>query len=165
MKSVGCSLFIFFILLLSLDATSLRIIGMGSLDLIVEDESNRINLFDYGGNIAGLYGDEMGSFIETYVTYGTIRNSDFNGERDPQVTYWGDNIPTDIMFAGFNTTSLEGIPVGAVCTYRMSEGYAFSGTGAYSCRKSESEISEFNESMIRSALIKCEYTENRKNCK
>lgn len=153
MKKLYFSLFFIFILFSGMFATPLRIIGMGSLDLIVEDESNRINLFDYGGNIAGLYEDEMGSSIETYVTYGTIRNSDLNGPRDPQITYWGDNIPTDIMFLGFNTASLEGIPVGAVCTYRMSEGYAFSGAGAYSCRKSKFEISEFNESMPMGVVI------------
>ncbi len=153
MKSVGCSLFTFFVLLLSLDATPLRIIGMGSLDLIVEDESNRINLFDYGGNVAGLYGDDMGSSIETYVTYGAIRNSDLNGPRDPKITYWGDNIPTDIILLRYNTTSLENIPVGAVCTYRMSEGYAFSGAGAYSCRKTKFEISEYNQSMPIGGII------------
>ena len=123
---------------------------MGSLDLIIEDESNRINLFDYGKNVAGLYGDENGSSIETYITYGYITNSDSSGARDPEISYWGVNLPSvglsvlsDIRIGVDALPSIAGIPTGVIFTSRMEKGYAFSGSGAFSSTKTKSAISRF----------------------
>lgn len=132
----------------SVYATSVRIIGMGSLDLIIEDESNRINLFDYGKNVAGLYGDENGSSIETYITYGYITNSDSSGTRDPEISYWGVPLPTDIFeppqdikIKVNSLSSITGIPVGANVTYRTEGGFAFNCSGAFSSTRAKNDSS------------------------
>ena len=41
---------------------------MGDLSIVVEDESNMINLWDFGGNPAGFLADEKGSVIRTDVS-------------------------------------------------------------------------------------------------
>lgn len=140
---------ILFLLCSSLYATPVRIIGMGSLDLIIEDESNRINLFDYGKNVAGLYGDENGSSIETYITYGNIKSSDSSGTRDPEISYWGVPLPADIfeppqdikIKVNFLSSSMLGIPVGANVTYRMEGGFAFNCSGAFSSTRAKNDSS------------------------
>ena len=141
MKFFISVLLLFFMLFLSMNATPLRIIGMGSLDLIVEDESNKINLFDYGKNVAGLYDDERGSSIESYITYGRVKYSDTSGTTEPEISYWGINLPDyfslpiDIENAMKTLAFLEGIPTGGIVTFRTEGGFAFCGMGAYSSKK------------------------------
>jgi len=138
--------FVLFLMVPSVGATSLRIIGMGSLDLVVEDESNRINLFDYGQNVAGFYSDEMGSSIETYVIHGTVGNSDSSGTREPETNYWGINLPyldlsapVDIGIGSNTFSSLSGIPTGVQFNHRAENGFAFGAIGAYSSSSSKYE--------------------------
>ncbi len=44
-------------------ATKSRLSGMGDLSIVIEDESNMINLWDFGGNPAGLLNDESSSVV------------------------------------------------------------------------------------------------------
>ncbi len=39
---------------------SLRLAGMGNLMLVIEDEQNEINLYDFGNNVAGIIEDDTG---------------------------------------------------------------------------------------------------------
>jgi hypothetical protein len=62
---------VIFLLLLSVSvflnnhacATRSRLMGMGDLSTVIEDESNIINLWDFAGNPAGLLADERGSIL------------------------------------------------------------------------------------------------------
>ncbi len=45
-------------------ATRSRLSGMGELSIVIEDESNMINLWDFAGNPAGFLADEKGSVIK-----------------------------------------------------------------------------------------------------
>ncbi len=105
-------------------ASPVRIIGMGMTDLILEDESNRINLYDFGGNVAGLYTDERGSSLEGFLSYGSVSYSDTSGSLEPEITRWGGFIPTDIVLSVNTFTALGGLPAGGVFTYRSPAGYA-----------------------------------------
>lgn len=44
-------------------STKSRLSGMGDLSIVIEDESNLINLSDFTGNPAGLLEDEKGSVM------------------------------------------------------------------------------------------------------
>jgi len=44
-------------------ATQSRLSGMAELSIVIEDESNMINLWDFAGNPAGLLSDERGSVV------------------------------------------------------------------------------------------------------
>jgi hypothetical protein len=46
-------------------ATESRLSGMGDLSIVIEDESNMINLWDFAGNPAGFLADEKGSVIRS----------------------------------------------------------------------------------------------------
>jgi hypothetical protein len=50
-------------------ATKSRLSGMGDLSIVIEDESNMINLWDFAHNPAGLLGDETGSVISGDFLY------------------------------------------------------------------------------------------------
>lgn len=159
MKKLYFSLFFIFILFSGMFATPLRIIGMGSLDLIVEDESNRINLFDYGRNVAGLYNDERESSIKSYITYGKIKYSDTSGTTGPEISYWGINLPDyfsppiDIENTMKTLAFLEGIPTGGIVTFRTEGGFAFCGMGAYSSKKIKLETFVIDASSPIGCLI------------
>ncbi len=147
MRKIIIAGFAFFLIISNVRATSVRIIGMGSLELIVEDETNRVNLFDYGKNVAGFYRDEVESSIEAYITRGNISNSDSSGTGEPEVSYWGVNLPYLDFFSalidlgtGVNTFSSEyGIPAGVKFNYRTEDGFAIGGSGAYSSSNSRYE--------------------------
>ncbi len=129
-----CAAICIFLLLccLHMYATPARIIGMGFLDLIVDDESNRLNLFDYGRNIAGLYSDERSSTVYTSIAYGTVKQSDPRGTRESEITYWGTALPTETSMMVGTFSQFPGVPIGAVVTYRREDGLAVSGRGLYS---------------------------------
>lgn len=118
-------------------ASPVRIIGMGMIDLILEDESNRINLYDFGGNVAGLYADERGSSVEGFLSYGNVSYSDSGGSLEPEITRWGGFLPTKAAVSVNTFTTFGGLPAGGVFTYRSPEGYAavaktmYSSTSAY----------------------------------
>jgi hypothetical protein len=52
-------------------ATKSRLLGMGDLSIVIEDESNMINLWDFAHNPSGLLGDESGSVIRGDFLYST----------------------------------------------------------------------------------------------
>ncbi|KPK74938.1 MAG: hypothetical protein AMJ89_05150 [candidate division Zixibacteria bacterium SM23_73] len=52
-------------------ATKSRLSGMGDLSIVIEDESNMINLWDFARNPAGLLNDESGSVIRGNFLYST----------------------------------------------------------------------------------------------
>jgi len=145
MKNFNILFFIFLLLFSNLYATPVRIIGMGSLDLVVEDESNLINLFDYGRNVAGLYTDERGSSFESYFSYGNIEYQDSSGTIEPAVSYLGINLPSYFNITMNSLTDVSGIPVCAIFTYRTEKGLAYSGCGAYSSNKWEYDSQDMEE--------------------
>jgi len=51
-------------------ATEVRLSGMGELGLVVRDETNQISLFRFGRNVAGLFADESLSTAKGDVSYG-----------------------------------------------------------------------------------------------
>ena len=57
-------------------ATRSRLLGMGDLSIVIEDESNMINLWDFAHNPAGLLTDEKGSVIRADLSWDAydIRN-------------------------------------------------------------------------------------------
>jgi hypothetical protein len=131
-------LFVLFIFC-HIQATPVRIVGMGMLDLIVDDESNRINLFDYGLNIGALYDDERYSSLESYIVHGNVSYSDSGGERDPKISYWGINLPSSLAYSIVSLSYLEGVPTGASVTYRTDKEIAVNVSGFYSKAESEYE--------------------------
>jgi hypothetical protein len=120
-------------------ATPVRIIGMGTIDLVIEDESNRINLYDFGGNVAGLYSDERGSSAEGFISYGHVSSSDSNGPREPEVTRWGGFLPMDGGISVNTFTAFGGVPAGGLFTYRSPQGYAAVAKAMYSSTSSHYE--------------------------
>lgn len=62
---------------------SVRLLGMGGLDLCVPDESNELNAHDFGGNIAGVLDDGELWVVETWMGSHrqTADRSDFGAER------------------------------------------------------------------------------------
>jgi len=50
-------------------ATRSRLSGMGDLSIVIEDESNMINLWDFAGNPAGFLADEKGSITRGDVLW------------------------------------------------------------------------------------------------
>jgi hypothetical protein len=142
MKKVSQAL-IFFLLISGLYASSVRIIGTGSLDLIVEDESNKLNLFDYGGNIAGLYNDERGSSVETYLAYGESKHVDKLRDIIIKRKSWGfyepkswKSLPFSEPIHGFLFFTLNSdIPSGVSVTHRFERGFALSYSDRYFQRR------------------------------
>lgn len=123
-------------------STPVRIIGMSAIDLLIEDESNRINLYDFGGNVAGLYGDERGSSFEGFLSYGRVSFSDSSGGLEPEITRWGGFLPTDASVTVNTFTALGGLPAGGVFTYRSPQGYAAAARAMYSSTSTYYESSE-----------------------
>ena len=54
----------------SVQATEVRLSGMGELGLVVRDETNQVSLFRFGRNVAGLFADESLSTAKGDVSYG-----------------------------------------------------------------------------------------------
>jgi len=84
---LGCLVFSF------AQATEVRLSGMGDLRLVVQDETNPITLFRFGGNPAGVVGDETTSTYKLDFSYGG-RTSSTAGRTD-SVDYkvFGDVLP------------------------------------------------------------------------
>jgi len=104
--------------------TELRLMGMGDLRLVVEDESNMLNLYDFGGNVAGLYLDEPMSTLKGGFSYGGVSFSDTGGtlEEMPKVTYLGQPVPENVMGyipAPYRDMLPAGGPLGVDVSYRM----------------------------------------------
>ena len=132
MKKLVISLIISLSFISFLYSTPIRLIGLGSLNLIVEDESNKLDLFSYGMNVAGLFENEKGSTIKTFIAFGNEKNS---GTNQPDMTYWGINIPSysaAMLNPPMTITNISGIPISANFTYRMEGGYAFDVMGGFS---------------------------------
>jgi hypothetical protein len=62
---------------------SVRLLGMGDLDLCVPDESNEMSAFDFGGNVAGMLDDGELWVVETWLGRHrqTADRSDFSADR------------------------------------------------------------------------------------
>ena len=69
-------LFLNVCLLSSAGATRSRLSGMGDLSIVIEDESNMINLWDFGRNPAGFLADEKGSVIRGDFLWDTYQIRD-----------------------------------------------------------------------------------------
>ena len=57
-------------------ATKSRLMGMGDLSIVVEDESNMINLWDFGHNPAGFLDDDKGPTMKGDFAWDTYRIRD-----------------------------------------------------------------------------------------
>ena len=79
-----------FILLLILSvalpvyAARSRLMGMGDLSIVIEDESNMINLWDFAGNPAAFLSDEKGSILQGDFIWDTYHIEDL------PTCYWRD---------------------------------------------------------------------------
>lgn len=64
-------------------APSVRLLGMGTLDLCLPDESNEMNAYDFGGNIAGVLEDGELWVVETWLGnhHQTASRTGFGAER------------------------------------------------------------------------------------
>jgi hypothetical protein len=64
-------------------APSIRLIGMGDLDLSVPDESNELNSHDFGGSISGVLEDGEGWVAESWLAshLQTVERPGLGGER------------------------------------------------------------------------------------
>ncbi len=103
--------------------TELRLMGMGDIGLVVEDESNMINLYDFGGNVAALYMDEPMSTAKAGFNYVSLTESDSTGDL-AKLTQIGGRPPermTDYVPLRYRWVLPEGIPLGAEMTYRTEE--------------------------------------------
>lgn len=60
---------------ISADRPQTRLLGMGHLSLVVEDENNQISLFDFAGNLAGTAEDRDGWSLESWGGRGTVEES------------------------------------------------------------------------------------------
>lgn len=121
--------------------TEVRLMGMGELHLVIEDEANMVNLYDFGGNVAGLYLDEPMSAVEGGFSYGTITLSDSSGTVDPKVNYLGQPIPDvliDYIPDIYKTALPTGVPLGVDFVYRM-EGSAIGIGGDFAQAKATFE--------------------------
>jgi hypothetical protein len=58
------SILLSFCTLGQVNATKSRLLGMGDLSIVIEDESNMINLWDFARNPAGFLADEKGSVVK-----------------------------------------------------------------------------------------------------
>lgn len=145
LKVLSCSILILGLCCLSGSgqATEVRLMGMGELRLVVEDEANMINLYDFGGNVAGLYLDEPLSALNGGFSFGTMSVSDSGGAVDsmPKMTYFGK--PFQEILMGFIPASYKmalpaGGPLGGDFVYRM-EGSALGITGDFAQAKATFE--------------------------
>jgi hypothetical protein len=59
-----------------IQATKSRLLGMGDLSIVIEDESKMLNLWDFGHNPAGFLEDEKGPVVRTDIVWGTYRARD-----------------------------------------------------------------------------------------
>jgi hypothetical protein len=66
-----------FVLHSQASATKSRLSGMGDLSIVIEDESNMINLWDFAGNPAGFLEDEKGSVVRGDFLWDTYENKRF----------------------------------------------------------------------------------------
>ncbi len=60
------------------NATKSRLSAMGDLSIVIEDESNMINLWDFTGNPAGFLDDEKGSVLRGDFVWDTFEISDLH---------------------------------------------------------------------------------------
>ena len=105
-------------------ATELRLMGMGELNLVVEDEGLMVNLYDFGGNVAGLYLDEPMSTLTGVFSYGIMSISEpGDASEDPlEMSYFGDPMKQKIMsyLPAFHRMNLPArMPLGVDLVYRM----------------------------------------------
>lgn len=129
--------------------TELRLMGMGELRLVVEDEANMINLYDFCGNVAGLYMDEPMSTLNGSFNYGTVTQSDSSGTVDPKVSYLGQLLPDILMSCipdAYKIALPAGPPLGADFVYRM-ESSAISVRGDFAHLKATFEQTEPEQSI------------------
>ena len=106
-------------------ATRSRLSAMGDLSIVIEDESNMINLWDFGQNPAGLSADEEGSTM----------GSDVLGETQDA---------KDIRHApGQSLSSMDGeggvVNSSLFATYRKNDSFAMGVEGSYFFRESDFE--------------------------
>ncbi|NIM99823.1 MAG: hypothetical protein GTO24_17640 [candidate division Zixibacteria bacterium] len=58
------------------NATKSRLLGMGDLSIVIEDESNMLNLWDFGHNPAGFLQDDRGPVVRTDISWDTYQAKD-----------------------------------------------------------------------------------------
>ncbi len=62
-----------------------RLLGMGGMNLVVEDENNQINLADFAGNLAGTAEDRDGWSLESWAGRGTTEEATLAVHRGDEV--------------------------------------------------------------------------------
>jgi hypothetical protein len=98
--------------------------GMGELSLVLEDEARMVNLYDFGGNVAGLYLDEPMSTLTGEFSYGRMSTSGPEGLSGSysKMSYFGDPVQEKIIghFPSFYSMALPaGMPLGVDLVHRM----------------------------------------------
>ncbi len=87
-------LLILIILFSNVSASDLRVKTMGQMKLIVRDEDNQLNLYDFGGNPAWLLKDQTKSWLKPVFTSDMV-TGDFKRIYDPE-----SSVDVDAVFEG-----------------------------------------------------------------
>ncbi|MGB7062577.1 MAG: hypothetical protein WBF13_09545 [Candidatus Zixiibacteriota bacterium] len=124
-------LFLSLCLVSSADATRSRLSGMGDLSIVIEDESNMINLWDFGRNPAGLLGDESGSVIRGDFLYSAEKPRRFS------------SIPYPYPYGRFFVTEAGILSNGVSGAIRETDNFALGFEAGYCERAIEGQIYEF----------------------
>lgn len=98
--------FLFIVLSPLAFATRSRLMGMGDLSIVIEDESNMINLWDFARNPAGLLEDEQGQVVRTHLSLDTYR-AKWVSRTGEQLDEYHRYKPSGHHFKAFTSASLR----------------------------------------------------------
>ena len=112
-------------------ATQSRLSAMGDLSIVIEDESNRIDLWDFSGNPAGFLEDESGNVIRSDFLWEPYRAWDIKGPNASSNPQFG------LESTGNTFQALVSSEI------RRKSNYAIGITGSFSRRKANFNTADY----------------------
>jgi len=113
-------------------AQNMRVSSLGGMNTVINDETNSLNLYDFGSNPAWLYMDADYSFLTLSPSYSNTRGSyrryfDYEGKNVYDLAFTGvKTLGTKGTFLGYTTYSVEDrINVNRSLKYNTYGGEAF----------------------------------------
>ncbi len=96
MTKLLCSILII-IVISPLQATTTRLKSMGNLQIAIDDNTNKIDLFNFGNNPCGLFCNEDTSVVDFDILYGEESSKTDTITGDTTYTTFGNAIPYDLL--------------------------------------------------------------------
>jgi len=96
MKVLLCSVLMIGIIS-SLESTTTRLRSMGNLQIVIDDNTNKIDLFNFGNNPCGLFSNEDTNIVDLDVLYGEETSKIDTIECDTTYITYGNAVPFELL--------------------------------------------------------------------